>query len=147
MSNSIQSQFSQAAQDGIIALGKVHLCSALLVGIFPKEGLKIVPMLVILNTDHFRPPRGKLATPLSFVFIKCSRLKPVGCASADSVEFHFSSRWHRSAQKGLYVLYSLPPLCPPYYHCRAQILPNLLGWNMGSCDSDCAFQPAPGQVQ
>ena len=62
---------SVSAQDGIIALGKAHTCSAPSLSSLPKVALETVPIFVWLNTDRSRPWRVEcqplpFSTPLSF---------------------------------------------------------------------------------
>ena len=62
---------SVSAQDGIIALGKAHTCSAPSLSSLPKVSLETVPIFAWLNTDRSRPLRVEcrplpFSTPLSF---------------------------------------------------------------------------------
>ena len=69
--NSFSFSFSVSAQDGIIALGKAHTCSAPSLSSLPKVALKTVPIFVWLNTNCSRPWMVEcwplpFSTPLSF---------------------------------------------------------------------------------
>ena len=62
---------SVSAQDGIVALGKAHTCSAPSFSSLCKVALKTVPVFVWLNTNRSRPPRVvcrllSFSIPLSF---------------------------------------------------------------------------------
>ena len=62
---------SVSAQDGIVALGKAHTCSAPSLSSLPKVALETVPIFAWLNTDRSRPLRVEcrplpFSTPLSF---------------------------------------------------------------------------------
>ena len=63
--------FSVSAQDGIVALGKVHTRSSPPLSSLPKVALETVPIFAWLNTDRSRPRRVEcrplpFSTPLSF---------------------------------------------------------------------------------
>ena len=61
----LNAKFPVSAQDGIVALGKAHTCSAPSLNSLPNVALKTVPMFVWLNTDR-SPPQRVECQPLSF---------------------------------------------------------------------------------
>ena len=52
---------SASAQDGIVALGKVHTRSVPSLSSLPKVALKTVPIFAWLNTDRSRPWMGGMS--------------------------------------------------------------------------------------
>ena len=70
---------SVSAQDGIVALGKVHMLSAPSLSCLPKVALEAVSIFAWLNTDRSRTWRLEcqplpFSTPLSFSNQRCDSL-------------------------------------------------------------------------